>query len=223
MDENEVKNKVKKDGSDENVANSKSDSNKSLIDAMKSPVRVPDGDVMKAPELFEMVLVDADYKPKYGSELASGMDLKARIKGLRVQHVEDPDTKVVPGNAIYGSVEVRIKNDMVVIPPRNRALIWTGIKSRFPEGYEAQLRPRSGLAYSKGISIVNSPGTIDADYRDEWGVIIINHGLNPITIKDGDRICQMIIARSVKLEVKIVDNIDDEADRGGGFGSSGNK
>ncbi|WP_420548797.1 dUTP diphosphatase [Curvivirga sp.] len=111
--------------------------------------------------------------------------------------------------------------DTHVIHPGKRALIPTGIKIALPSGYEAQIRPRSGLALKHGITALNSPGTIDADYRGEVGVILINHGEEDFVIERGMRIAQMVIAPVQQLEWNVVHDLD-ETDRGeGGFGSTG--
>ena len=105
--------------------------------------------------------------------------------------------------------------------PGEHALIPAGFKMALPVGYEAQIRPRSGLALKKGITVLNAPGTIDADYRGEVGVVLINHGTNRVTITPGMRIAQMVIAQVEDSEIEVVEKLD-ETDRGsGGFGSSG--
>jgi dUTP pyrophosphatase len=114
-------------------------------------------------------------------------------------------------------------DDPVTIKPLERVLIPTGIQISIPEGYEAEIRPRSGLAYQHGITVLNTPGTIDADYRGEIKVILINLGSAPFTIRNGDRIAQMIVKNIVKVHWKEVDNLS-RTERGvGGFGSTGIK
>ncbi len=109
----------------------------------------------------------------------------------------------------------------VVLQPGDRALIPTGIKMALPDGYEAQIRPRSGLAYKQGITVLNSPGTIDADYRGDVGVLLINHGREPFTVEDGMRVAQMVVAQYSQFQWKPVEDLE-ESDRGeGGFGSTG--
>jgi len=109
----------------------------------------------------------------------------------------------------------------LVIEPGSRELVPTGLAIELPEGFEAQIRPRSGLALKKGVTLVNTPGTIDADYRGEIGVIIINHGAEPFEIVRGDRIAQMIVAPVVQARLVEVDDLS-SSDRGaGGFGSTG--
>lgn len=113
-----------------------------------------------------------------------------------------------------------LTND-IVLKPLKRTLISTGLYIELPEGYEAQIRPRSGLAIKHGISIVNSPGTIDADYRGEIGVILINLSDEDFVIRDGERICQMVISKHETAQLVEVENLN-TTDRGtGGFGHTG--
>lgn len=129
--------------------------------------------------------------PDYATIHSAGMDLRANL--------ENP----------------------VVLKPLERSLIPTGIYIQLPNGYEAQIRPRSGLAIKHGISIVNAPGTIDADYRGEIKVILANLSNEDFTINDGERICQMIVAKHERVEWVEVDELD-ETERGdGGFGHTG--
>jgi dUTP pyrophosphatase len=131
--------------------------------------------------------------PDYATIHSAGMDLRANL--------ENP----------------------VVLKPLERSLIPTGIYIQLPNGYEAQIRPRSGLAIKHGISIVNAPGTIDADYRGEIKVILANLSNEDFTINDGARICQMIVAKHERVEWVEVDELD-ETERGdGGFGHTGKK
>lgn len=129
--------------------------------------------------------------PSYESDSAAGMDLRAAL--------ETP----------------------ITLKPGERTLIPTGLQMALPLGFEAQIRPRSGLAIRHGITMLNSPGTIDADYRGEVKVIAINHGQDDFVVQHGDRIAQMVIAPVVQLPMEAVDKLD-ETDRGeGGFGSTG--
>ena len=129
--------------------------------------------------------------PEYETILSAGMDIRANI------------------------------NDPITLKPLERALIKTGLFIELPEAYEAQIRPRSGLAYKHGIGIVNSPGTVDADYRGEIGVILVNLSNNDFIVNDGERICQMIISKHEKAEWDEVEILN-ETDRGsGGFGHTG--
>ena len=109
----------------------------------------------------------------------------------------------------------------VVVKPLERKLIPTGLFVEIPEGYEAQIRPRSGLAIKKGITVLNTPGTIDADYRGEVCVILINLSAEDFVIKNGDRICQMVIASHEKAEWKLSDELESTGRGEGGFGHTG--
>ncbi len=133
--------------------------------------------------------------PAYESAGAAGMDLRAALG---------------EGGALD-------------LAPGKRALVPTGIAIALPEGYEAQVRPRSGLAAKHGITCLNSPGTIDADYRGEIKVILINHGNEPHTITHGERIAQLVVAPVVQAEWRETQSLDETARGGGGFGSSGRK
>lgn len=129
--------------------------------------------------------------PKYATLLSAGMDLRANI------------------------------DDPVVLKPLERKLIPTGLFIELPEGYEAQIRPRSGLAIKHGVTVLNSPGTIDADYRGEICIILINLSNEDFVINDGERICQMVIASHEHAEWVEVETLN-ETDRGnGGFGHTG--
>ncbi len=131
--------------------------------------------------------------PEYSTPLSAGMDLRANL--------EQP----------------------IVIKTLERALIPTGIYIELPENHEAQIRPRSGIALKKGISVLNTPGTIDADYRGEIGVILINLSNEEVIIADGERICQMIIAKHEKVEWKEVKNLVETKRGDGGFGHTGKR
>ena len=131
--------------------------------------------------------------PAYATELSAGMDLRANI------------------------------DEPIVLKPMERRLVSTGLHIALPVGYEAQVRPRSGLALKKGITVLNAPGTVDADYRGDVGVILINLSDEPFTIEDGERIAQMVIARHEHAEFIPVDVLD-ETERGeGGYGHTGVK
>ena len=109
----------------------------------------------------------------------------------------------------------------IILQPMERAIIKTGLYIALPVGFEAQVRPRSGLAAKKGISVLNAPGTIDADYRGEIGVILVNLSNESFTVKDGERVAQMVIAKHERAEWSLVTELD-TTDRGaGGFGSTG--
>jgi dUTP pyrophosphatase len=109
----------------------------------------------------------------------------------------------------------------VVLEPGERTLLPTGLAMEIPPGYEGQVRPRSGLALKKGIALVNSPGTIDADYRGEIGIIIINHGNEAVEIMPGDRVAQLIIAPVTRAALIEVDGLNDTGRNSGGFGHTG--
>lgn len=112
-------------------------------------------------------------------------------------------------------------NEPIVLKPLERALIPTGLYLQLPAGHECQIRPRSGLAMKHGITLVNTPGTVDADYRGEIGVILINLSNEPFTVNDGERICQMVITNYTHVEWEAVERLD-ETERGdGGFGHTG--
>jgi dUTP pyrophosphatase len=109
----------------------------------------------------------------------------------------------------------------LVLAPGKHAMVPTGLAIALPEGFEAQVRPRSGLAAKHGVTVLNSPGTVDADYRGEIQVILINHGAEPFTIKRGERIAQMVIAAVVQAKFVAVATLSDTDRGGGGFGSTG--
>ena len=113
-------------------------------------------------------------------------------------------------------------NEDIILEPMERILIPTGLFIELPEGYEAQIRPRSGLAIKSGITVLNTPGTIDADYRGEIMVIMINLSKENFVIKNGDRICQMIIAKHERAELIEVRELNQTRRGGGGFGHTGN-
>lgn len=109
----------------------------------------------------------------------------------------------------------------IVLAPGQRALIPTGLYLELPEGTEAQVRPRSGLAFKHGITVLNSPGTIDADYRGEVGVLLINHGQEPFTVNDGERIAQLVVARYIRVSFAEVPDLRASERGAGGFGHTG--
>jgi len=112
-------------------------------------------------------------------------------------------------------------HEPICITKGSRHLIPTGIKIALPIGFEAQVRPRSGLAFKYGITVLNAPGTIDADYRGEVGVILINHGEEDFVVHRGDRIAQLVIAKVEMAEFKLVDDLPDSTRQAGGYGSTG--
>ena len=131
--------------------------------------------------------------PAYATALSAGMDLRAHL------------------------------SESVVLKPLERQLIPTGLYIEFPQGYEPQIRPRSGLAIKKGVTILNSPGTIDADYRGEICAIVVNLSTDDFVIEDGERICQMVIAKHEQAVLVAVDELSDTERGAGGFGHTGKK
>ncbi len=130
----------------------------------------------------------------------------------------------LPAYQTAGSAGADLKallDEPVVIEPGNRALIPTGIALELPVGYEAQIRPRSGLAIKHGISLVNTPGTVDSDYRGEIGVILVNLSNEPFTIVDGERVCQMVVTRYTRVDWEPTDSIDQTERGDGAFGHTG--
>ncbi|MGL5563474.1 MAG: dUTP diphosphatase [Tannerellaceae bacterium] len=113
--------------------------------------------------------------------------------------------------------------ESITLKPLERRLIPTGLFIELPEGYEAQIRPRSGLAFKHGITVLNSPGTIDADYRGEIGVILVNLSTDEFVIHDGERICQMVIAQHAHIKWSEVEVLTDTVRGEGGFGHTGKK
>jgi dUTP pyrophosphatase len=144
--------------------------------------------------------------------------MKVKIVNHSKHDVPAYSTLLSAGMDVYANLE-----KPVILKPMERGLIATGLYVELPVGYEAQIRPRSGLALKKGITILNTPGTIDADYRGEIGVIMINLSNEVFIVNDGERICQMIVAKHEIIEWEICDILSG-SDRGaGGFGHTGNK
>ena len=129
--------------------------------------------------------------PAYETPSSAGMDVRASLK------------------------------EPVTLMPMQRALIPTGLYIQLPHGYECQIRPRSGLALKKGISLANTPGTVDADYRGEIGVILINLSDEPFVVNDGERICQMVIKEYTRVDWEPVERLDETVRGDGGFGHTG--
>lgn len=129
--------------------------------------------------------------PQFETDQSAGMDLRANIPNI------------------------------IVLKPGERALVSTGISMALPEGYEAQIRPRSGLAYKFGVTVLNSPGTIDADYRGDIGVLLINHGKKAFAIEDGMRIAQLVVAKYTQFNWNEVEDLTITERGSGGFGSTG--
>lgn len=139
----------------------------------------------------DVINESGDDLPKYESLGAAGLDLKAAI----------PET--------------------LILKPLERKLIPTGLKIALPIGFEAQVRPRSGLALKKGITVLNTPGTIDADYRGEIGVILVNLSQDEFVIQNGDRIAQLVVAKYEQINWNIVSELDETQRGASGFGSTG--
>jgi dUTP pyrophosphatase len=147
---------------------------------------------MTRPKLMVQQIAGSDLPlPAYQSAGAAGLDLAAAV------------------------------TEPVAIPPGGRRFVPTGIKVAIPEGYEGQVRPRSGLALRHGIGIVNSPGTIDSDYRGEIGIVLVNLGAEPFTVNRGDRIAQLVIAPIAHVDVEAVNALDATERGGSGYGSTG--
>jgi len=142
---------------------------------------------------IKIVNKSANELPAYSTKLSAGMDLRASL------------------------------TEPVILKPLERRLIPTGLFIELPEGYEAQIRPRSGLALKKGITVLNSPGTIDADYRGEIGIILINLSNEEFVIENGERICQMVVASHETVQWQLVEKLEDTARGEGGFGHTGKK
>ena len=131
--------------------------------------------------------------PTYATALSAGMDLRANI---------DED---------------------ITLQPMQRQLVPTGLHIALPEGYEAQIRPRSGLALKHGITVLNTPGTVDADYRGEIMVLLVNFSNEPFIVKDGERIAQMIVAKHEQVSFELTETLDETERRAGGYGHTGLK
>ena len=131
--------------------------------------------------------------PRYESEQAAGMDIRCNI------------------------------TEAITLAPMERRLIPTGLFIELPVGYEAQIRPRSGLALKRGLTVLNTPGTIDADYRGEIGVVMVNLSNEAQTIENGERICQMVVARHSTVEWTVADDLETTERGAGGFGHTGTK
>jgi len=128
----------------------------------------------------------------------------------------------LPSYASPGAAGLDLKSsEDVELAPLERKLVKTGLWIAVPEGYEAQVRPRSGLALRHGITLVNSPGTIDSDYRGEVGLIVINLGKDVVKLSKGDRVAQLVVTPVARVEVRSVDSLDDTERGAGGFGSTG--
>ena len=155
--------------------------------------------------------------PKYETPASAGLDIRADFSRISP---ENPVKVFGDGEIIFAGEEHLLT--MLRLEPGSRALIPTGIFTAIPEGYEVQLRPRSGLAIKRGLNLINCVGTIDADYRNGWGVILVNNDLRKsFKVYQGDRIAQAVLAKVEQIEWQEVSELD-STDRGlGGFGSTG--
>jgi dUTP pyrophosphatase len=144
-----------------------------------------------------------------------------RVLVRRLPHY--PPDWDLPAYATAGSAAVDLRNagETVVLPPGGRHLVPTGLAMALPEGVEAQVRPRSGLAINRGIGVINAPGTIDSDYRGEVQVPIINHDREPQEVAHGERIAQLLVARVVRIDWDASDSLPASERGAGGFGSTG--
>ena len=145
---------------------------------------------------------------------------------LRIQRLSHAEGLALPAYETTGSAGMDLRAAVpedapITLQPGARALVPTGLKIALEQGWEAQVRPRSGLALKHGITCLNSPGTIDSDYRGEVGVILINHGAEPFVIQRGERIAQMVIAAHAQAVIAEVESLDETARGAGGFGSTG--
>ena len=149
------------------------------------------------------------------------MTAPVEVAVRRLPHGRDLDLPAYATSGSAGMDLVAAIDDTVRLGPGERQLIPTGISIALPDGYEAQVRPRSGLALKHGLTVLNSPGTVDADYRGEISVVLINHGREPVVIERGQRIAQLVIAAAARAAWREVEALP-ESDRGaGGYGSTG--
>jgi dUTP diphosphatase len=142
--------------------------------------------------------------------------MKIRVKNLSPHHLPEQKTEFSSGLDLRAYTEEPIN-----IGPGETTLVKTGLFLEIPQGYEGQVRPRSGLAFKHGITVLNSPGTIDADYRGEIKVLLINHSKIPFSIESGDRIAQLVIAKHEKIEWEESEILEESMRSEGGFGSTG--
>lgn len=179
--------------------------------------------------------------PKYETLFSAGMDVRGDFSRIKLVDgkpekfffdadvvgiglMEDPNSKGVvdkEGNYTGEKLPTIQVAKTIEIKPGGRCLIPTGLFIALPKGYEAQIRPRSGLALKHGLTVLNSPGTIDADYRGEVGIVLVNTSNHPVRIKDGERIAQMIIAKHETIEWEAVEELPSTERGEGGFGHTG--
>ena len=153
--------------------------------------------------------------PEYASILSSGMDVRANIKNINIKQLNEKSNS----RYFYTIAEL----NQVVLEPGGRCLIPTGLQVAIPAGYEIQIRPRSGLAFKEGVTVLNSPGTIDADYRGDIGIILYNSGEAPVIITHGDRIAQLILAKVEQIVWRPRKTLPETTRNEGGFGHTGIK
>ncbi len=164
-----------------------------MVNRFINPVKYVNSQLNKNNNVMKVQIINKSKHdlPQYATPLSAGMDLRANLDAP------------------------------VTLKPLQRCLIPTGLYIALPDGYEAQIRPRSGLALKKGITLLNTPGTIDADYRGEIGVILVNLSAEDFVVEDGERIAQMVIARYEKAEWTEVEILDETERGAGGFGHTG--
>ncbi len=164
-----------------------------MVNRFINPVKYVNSQLNKNNDVMKVQIINKSKHdlPQYATPLSAGMDLRANLDAP------------------------------VTLKPLQRCLIPTGLYIALPDGYEAQIRPRSGLALKKGITLLNTPGTIDADYRGEIGVILVNLSPEDFVVEDGERIAQMVIARYEKAEWTEVEILDETERGAGGFGHTG--
>lgn len=161
--------------------------------------------------------------PQYASDLSAGVDIKADLFGLKTKFMDNAEFVDVP-KLVDGVKSETETEKAVIIYPGGQFLCPTGIHTAFDGTYEVQIRPRSGLSLKQRVTVTNSPGTIEGDYKDEWGIILANESKDKsVTIRQGDRVAQAVFALVVRPEFEQADNVDDltGSNRGGGFGHSG--
>ena len=164
-----------------------------MVNRFINPVKYVNSQLNKNNNVMKVQIINKSKHdlPQYATPLSAGMDLRANLDAP------------------------------ITLKPLQRCLIPTGLYIALPDGYEAQIRPRSGLALKKGITLLNTPGTIDADYRGEIGVILVNLSAEDFVVEDGERIAQMVIARYEKAEWTEVEILDETERGAGGFGHTG--
>lgn len=167
--------------------------------------------------LVKVINTSENKLPQYETSLSAGMDIRADFS----------KTSTKNPIKVWGKAELIFagKNQekiLLKLEPGARALIPTGLFTAIPEGYEIQLRPRSGLAIKSGLNLINCVGTIDADYRAEWNIPVVNQGFETVYIEDGERICQAVLNKVEKIDWELVESLN-KTERDGGFGSTGTK